>query len=46
MLIVRSDVNRRIWQLFKQHHVQIPYPQRELRVVNQAVVATPVEANA
>jgi small-conductance mechanosensitive channel len=29
---VRSDVNRRIWQLFKQHGVTIPVAQREIRV--------------
>jgi small-conductance mechanosensitive channel len=29
---VRSDVNRRIWQLFRQHGVTIPVAQREIRV--------------
>ncbi|MGL6223069.1 MAG: mechanosensitive ion channel family protein [Steroidobacteraceae bacterium] len=29
---VRSDVNRRIWSLFKEHHVTIPVAQREIRV--------------
>ena len=29
---VRSDVNRRIWSLFKQHDVTIPVAQREIRV--------------
>ncbi len=29
---VRSDVNRRIWSLFKQHQVTIPVAQREIRV--------------
>ncbi len=29
---VRSDVNRRIWSLFKEFHVTIPVAQREIRV--------------
>jgi small-conductance mechanosensitive channel len=29
---VRSDVNRRIWQLFKEHAITIPVAQREIRV--------------
>ncbi|HEX9207238.1 MAG TPA: mechanosensitive ion channel domain-containing protein [Steroidobacteraceae bacterium] len=29
---VRSDVNRRIWKLFKEHGVTIPVAQREIRV--------------
>jgi small-conductance mechanosensitive channel len=29
---VRSDVNRRIWQLFKEHSITIPVAQREIRV--------------
>jgi small-conductance mechanosensitive channel len=29
---VRSDVNRRIWRLFKEHGVTIPVAQREIRV--------------
>jgi small-conductance mechanosensitive channel len=29
---VRSDVNRRIWSLFKEHQVTIPVAQREIRV--------------
>jgi small-conductance mechanosensitive channel len=29
---VRSDVNRRIWQLFREHGVTIPVAQREIRV--------------
>jgi Small-conductance mechanosensitive channel len=37
---VRSDVNRRIWQLFKQHGITIPVAQREIRV--QMVDSVPV----
>jgi small-conductance mechanosensitive channel len=29
---VRSDVNRRIWRLFKEHGVTIPVAQREVRL--------------
>jgi small-conductance mechanosensitive channel len=29
---VRSDVNRRIWRLFKEHAITIPVAQREIRV--------------
>jgi len=29
---VRSDVNRAIWRLFKQHGIVIPVAQREVRV--------------
>jgi small-conductance mechanosensitive channel len=38
---VRSDVNRRIWALFKQHHVTIPVAQREVRVEMVASSALP-----
>jgi small-conductance mechanosensitive channel len=30
---VRSDVNRRIWALFRQNGVTIPPPQREIRIL-------------
>lgn len=29
---IRSDLLKRIWLLFKQHGVQLPYPQRDLHV--------------
>lgn len=31
---VQSAMNRAIWRTFQQHGVSIPYPQRELRVLN------------
>jgi small-conductance mechanosensitive channel len=37
---VRSDVNRRIWQLFREHGVTIPVAQREIRV--EMVPSSPV----
>ncbi len=35
MLSLRSEINLRIWKLFAEHGIQIPYPQREVRVVNE-----------
>ena len=29
---VRSDILNRLWQLFKENRIQIPYPQRDIRV--------------
>lgn len=29
---VRSDIYYRIWDLFKEHDIQIPYPQRDIHV--------------
>ena len=29
---VKSDVNLAIWRAFKQHHITIPYPQRDLHI--------------
>lgn len=31
--LVRSSVNQAIWRLFREHGVEIPYPQREVRLV-------------
>jgi len=39
MLGLRSDINLRIWQLFGEHGIDIPYPQREVRVVGEAASA-------
>ena len=33
-LPVRSSVNLLIWQALKQHHIEIPYPQSEVRILN------------
>jgi small-conductance mechanosensitive channel len=40
---VRSDVNRAIWRLFKQHGIVIPVAQREVRV--EMLSPSVVEAN-
>ena len=37
---VRSDVNRRIWALFREHGVTIPPAQRELRILAGNVAAS------
>jgi small-conductance mechanosensitive channel len=34
---VLSDVNRAIWQALRAHQINIPYPQRELRLIDNAV---------
>ncbi|SNS36896.1 Mechanosensitive ion channel [Noviherbaspirillum humi] len=31
---VLSEVNRAIWKAFKAHGIQVPYPQREIRLVD------------
>jgi len=31
---VRSDVNRAIWRLFKEHGISIPVAQHEVRMLN------------
>jgi small-conductance mechanosensitive channel len=38
---VRSAVNYNIWASFKRHGVQIPFPQREVRVLNAGLPVTP-----
>jgi small-conductance mechanosensitive channel len=34
-----SDINFAIWRAFKAHGVQIPFPQREVRILNAPVTA-------
>jgi small-conductance mechanosensitive channel len=29
---VRSDILNRVWELFKANRVQVPFPQRDIRV--------------
>ncbi len=31
---VLSDVNRAIWKVLQMHQIEVPYPQREVRVLN------------
>jgi small-conductance mechanosensitive channel len=37
---VRSDVNRRIWKLFKEHGIKIPVAQQEVRVLEPGAAPT------
>jgi len=34
---VRSDVNRKIWKLFKEHGIKIPVAQQEVRVLDPGI---------
>jgi len=33
---VRSDINLAIWKVFRENQIEIPYPQREVRIVGKA----------
>jgi len=33
---VVSDINLTVWRLFRQHQIEIPFPQREVRILNAA----------
>jgi small-conductance mechanosensitive channel len=33
---VKSHVNRAVWRLFCEHGIEIPYAQREIRIVDDA----------
>lgn len=33
---VLSDVNRAIWKILQEFHVEVPYPQREVRIIGAA----------
>lgn len=43
---VRSDVNRRIWALFREHGVTIPTAQRELRILEGSLPASKLAPRA
>ncbi|WP_043463048.1 mechanosensitive ion channel family protein [Azovibrio restrictus] len=36
---LRSDINMEIWRRFREQGIEIPYPQREVRVLGPAAVA-------
>jgi small-conductance mechanosensitive channel len=38
---VRSDVNRAIWRIFREHGVKIPVAQRELRMLERSPTSVP-----
>lgn len=37
---LRSDIYLEIWHEFKRHHIEIPYPQREVRILGGANTPT------
>ncbi|WP_230370698.1 mechanosensitive ion channel family protein [Paludibacterium denitrificans] len=34
LLSLKSDIHLAIWRLFKQHGIEIPFPQQEVRILN------------
>lgn len=36
---VLSDVNRAIWKMLQENQIQVPYPQREVRLIDQSPVS-------
>ncbi|HJV52490.1 MAG TPA: mechanosensitive ion channel domain-containing protein [Noviherbaspirillum sp.] len=40
---VLSDVNRAIWTLFQKHQIEVPYPQREVRILALPDTASSVD---
>ncbi len=45
-LNVRSAINRAIWQAFQAAGIKIPYPQREMRIVNPGAAPEPSSAGS
>jgi len=44
---VTSDVNRAIWRALKENHVEVPFPQREMRILGPVPEAmTPPESTS
>ncbi|HET7757615.1 MAG TPA: mechanosensitive ion channel domain-containing protein [Steroidobacteraceae bacterium] len=43
---VRSDVNRAIWRIFRAHGVTIPFPQREVRIIQGRAPRPPASPGA
>ncbi len=45
--VLRSDVNRAIWAAFKKAGIEVPFPQREVRVVtDEALGAAPSSSSS
>lgn len=36
LLNLRSDINLEVWREFKKHGIELPFPQREVRIIGQA----------
>jgi small-conductance mechanosensitive channel len=41
---VRSDVNRAIWRIFREHGVTIPVPQQEIRMLERRASRVPTDS--
>ena len=39
---IRSAINMRIWRSFREHGIEIPYAQREIRILNDWADGVPV----
>ncbi|MBN9115827.1 MAG: mechanosensitive ion channel, partial [Pandoraea sp.] len=39
---IRSEINLRIWRTFREHGIEIPYAQREIRILNDWTDGVPV----
>jgi small-conductance mechanosensitive channel len=42
---VLSDVNRAIWRLFQEHEINVPFPQREIRLADEQYSAIKTRLN-
>ncbi|MGZ5817191.1 MAG: hypothetical protein ACXWJD_00455, partial [Burkholderiaceae bacterium] len=40
---VLSDVNRAIWKALQDHQIKLPYPQREIRLIDDRADNNPAE---
>lgn len=38
---IRSEINMRIWRTFREHGIEIPYAQREIRILNDWAEGVP-----
>ncbi|GAA5183624.1 mechanosensitive ion channel [Niveibacterium umoris] len=43
---IKSNINREIWRRFREEGIEIPFPQREVRVVGAPVESVPVSVVA
>jgi small-conductance mechanosensitive channel len=42
---LRSDLNHAVWRAFREHGIDIPYPQREVRLLGQPAPPDPAVTN-
>jgi small-conductance mechanosensitive channel len=43
--VVLSDVNRAIWRAFQAHQINVPFPQREIRLIDEQSIAKKDDVN-